>query len=204
MNDKPFAPATERNSRPILDVIREEFRGLKSILEVGSGTGQHAVYFAAELAHVTWQTSDIEVNHAGIQAWLRHAALPNVRDPLSLDVLTAEPPVDTYDAVFSANTAHIMSFTAVEKMFSIVSSVLENAGVFALYGPFRIGGEFNSPSNARFHQSLRQQDAAMGIRHLEDLDRLADMGGMKRARMYAMPANNQLVIWLKDTVGNEK
>ena len=198
MNDKPFAPASERNSQPILDVIRDEFLGLQSILEVGSGTGQHAVCFAAELAQLTWQTSDIEANHAGIKAWLRDAGLPNTRDPLSLDVLRDKMPVDNYDGVFSANTAHIMSFAAVEKMFSIVSAVLHDAGVFALYGPFRIGGEFNSSSNARFHHSLRQQDAEMGIRHLEDLDRLAEAGGLQRVRLYAMPANNQLVVWIKN------
>ena len=198
MNDKPFAPASERNSQPILDVIRDEFLGLQSILEVGSGTGQHAVCFAAELAQLTWQTSDIEANHAGIKAWLRDAGLPNTRDPLSLDVLRDKMPVDNYDGVFSANTAHIMSFAAVEKMFSIVSAVLHDAGVFALYGPFRIGGEFNSSSNARFHHSLRQQDAEMGIRHLEDLDRLAEAGGLQRTRLYAMPANNQLVVWIKN------
>lgn len=198
MNDKPFAPASERNSQPILDVIRDEFLGLQSILEVGSGTGQHAVCFAAELAQLTWQTSDIEANHAGIKAWLRDAGLPNTRDPLSLDVLRDKMPTDNYDGVFSANTAHIMSFAAVEKMFSIVSAVLHDAGVFALYGPFRIGGEFNSSSNARFHHSLRQQDAEMGIRHLEDLDRLAEAGGLQRTRLYAMPANNQLVVWIKN------
>ena len=199
MNDKPFAPATERNSQPILDVIREEFRDFGSILEIGSGTGQHAVFFAAELVHLTWQCSDVEANHSGIRAWLEDAGLPNTRDPLSLDVLTAELPSGKYDAVFSANTAHIMSFAAVERMFSIVGSVLHDDGVFALYGPYRIGGEFNSASNAAFHLSLRQQDAAMGIRHIEDLDRLAEEGGMYRARLYGMPANNMLVIWLKDT-----
>ncbi|MDH3350561.1 MAG: class I SAM-dependent methyltransferase [Gammaproteobacteria bacterium] len=197
MNHKPFAAAAERNSQPILDVIREEFGGLTSVLEVGSGTGQHAVRFAAELAHVTWQTSDVAENHAGVKAWLRDAGLPNIRNPLALDVLTDKVPADTYDGVFSANTAHIMSLAAVEKMFSTVSAVLPEAGVFVLYGPFRIGGNFNSPSNAQFHRSLREQDATMGVRHLEDLDRLAEAGEMQRVRLYAMPANNQLVVWKK-------
>lgn len=203
MNDKPFAPAPERNKGAILRVIQEEFRNCSSVLEIGSGTGQHAVHFAAELAHLTWQTSDVEENHAGIRAWLRDAALQNVRDPLVLDVCTASASEGEYDGVFSANTAHIMSFAAVEKMFALVGSSLSGDGVFVLYGPFRQEGEFNTLSNARFHESLRQNDAGMGIRHLEDLDRLAVAGGMRRSRLYAMPANNHIVAWRKVEAGIE-
>ncbi len=197
MSYKPHAPATDRNKQAILSVIRQEFGDCSSILEIGSGTGQHAVHFAAELDHVTWQTSDVQENHAGIRSWLRDAALPNVRAPFVLDVLTAPVPDERYDGVFSANTAHIMSFEGVEKMFSLVGSVLNDSGVFVLYGPFRQKGEFNAPSNAAFHESLRQQNHEMGVRHLEDLDRLAAKGGMRRARVYAMPANNHIVVWLK-------
>jgi predicted O-methyltransferase YrrM len=203
MNDKPFAPATERNKEAILCVIREEFRSCRSVLEIGSGTGQHAVHFAAELANLTWQTSDVAQNHAGIRAWLREASLQNVRDPLLLDVCTAEAQEQKYDGVFSANTAHIMSFAAVEKMFELVSSSLNEGGVFVLYGPFRQDGEFNTSSNARFHESLQQNDADMGIRHLEDLDRLAASGRMRRSRLYAMPANNHMVVWRKREAGIE-
>jgi SAM-dependent methyltransferase len=199
MSDKPFAVATERNSQPILGVIREEFRDLASILEIGSGTGQHAACFAAELGYLTWQTSDVEENHPGIRAWLRDAALPNVREPLVLDVLTAKAPAESYDGVYSSNTAHSMSFPAVEKMFSLVSAALNEGGVFVLYGPFRQGGEFNTVSNADFHRSLRERDADIGIRHLEDLDRLAEAGGMDRVRLYAMPANNHIAVWVKDS-----
>ena len=197
MNDKPFAAATERNSQPILDVVREEFRHSGSILEIGSGTGQHAVCFGSELGNVIWQTSDVAENHAGIRAWLAEAALPNVRGPIVLDVLTDGAPSGTYHGVFSANTAHIMSFAVVEKMFLLVASVLAEDGIFVLYGPFRQGGEFNTQSNAEFHESLRQRDSAMGIRHLEDLDRLAAAGGMDRVRFYAMPANNHIAVWIK-------
>jgi len=204
MNDKPFAPATERNKEAILRVIREEFRNCSSVLEIGSGTGQHAVHFAKELGHLTWQTSDVQENHAGIHTWLRDSALQNVRDPLVLDVCTARVPEQMYDGVFSANTAHIMSFAAVEKMFSLVSSSLQTDGVFVLYGPFRQEGEFNTSSNARFHESLRQNDTEMGIRHLEDLERLAVAGGMRRMRLYAMPANNHIVVWKKTQAGSEQ
>lgn len=197
MSNKPFAPATERNRDAILQVLRAEFANRHSILEIGSGTGQHAVYFAAELGHLTWQTSDVAENHAGILAWLHEACLENVREPLLLDVTKDSAPVGRYDGIFSANTAHIMSWGAVEQMFSLAASALCDDGVLALYGPFRQSGEFNTSSNAEFHRSLRQTDPAMGIRHLEDLDRLATKGGMRRLRLYAMPANNHIAIWQK-------
>jgi hypothetical protein len=197
MTAKPFAPASERNSLPILGVIRLEFGNLESVLEIGSGTGQHAVCFGAALPHLMWQTSELEEHHEGIRAWLDEAALHNVREPVPLDVMTASLPAESYDGVFSANTAHIMSFAAVEKMFTLVSAVLRDDGVFCLYGPFRQGGEFNTPSNAAFHESLLQRDPEMGIRHLEDLDRLGLDGGLYRTRKYAMPANNHLIVWEK-------
>lgn len=199
MIDKPFAPATERNSRPILGVIRHEFCAARSVLEIGSGTGQHAVCFGAALDHLTWQTSELEENHAGIRAWLDEAGLRNVRAPLPLDVRSVSMLPESFDGVFSANTAHIMSFAAVEKMFSLVAAVLNGDGVFCLYGPFRQDDDFGTPSNAEFHKSLRQRDEEMGIRHLEDLDRLATDGGMHRSALYAMPANNFLAVWKKES-----
>lgn len=202
MSDKPFAPATERNSQPILDVIRNEFHDLETILEIGSGTGQHAVCFAAELGHLKWQTSDVPANHDGIRAWLREASLANVLEPLTLDVLTAEIPATIYDGVYSANTAHIMSFEAVEKMFSLASAVLADAGVFVLYGPFRQNGKFNTQSNADFDESLRQRDPQMGIRDIDELDRLARAGSMHRVRFFALPANNHIAVWVKDSSGD--
>jgi len=197
MTVKPFARPTGRNCQPILDVLRNEFRQANSVLEIGSGTGQHAVAFAAKLGHLVWQTSDLDENHEGIRTWLTDAALPNLREPLSLDVRTAAMDGTVYDAAFSANTAHIMSIAAVEKMFALVADALRISGVFCLYGPFRQGGEFDTCSNAEFHKSLRSQDAAMGIRHLEDLDQFAATGGMRRERLYAMPANNLIVVWQK-------
>ena len=197
MKNKPHAPATERNAAAILDVLRVELGEAGSVLEIGSGTGQHAVTFAAALDHLTWQTSDRDENLDGINAWVADSGLDNVLQPLSLDVLRVETLPDHYDAVFSANTAHIMSSAAVTKMFALVAAALDEAGRFCLYGPFREGGEFNTASNAEFHRSLRQQDPDMGIRHLEDLDRYAKAGSMQRLRQYAMPANNLLVVWQK-------
>jgi cyclopropane fatty-acyl-phospholipid synthase-like methyltransferase len=199
MIDKPFAPATERNSQAILDVIRHEFRKCRSVLEIGSGTGQHAVTFASELSHLTWQTSDRDENHDGINAWLSDAVSENVLPPLSLDVLTETCAESNYDGVFSANTSHIMSFAAVKKMFAIASSTLLDDGVFCLYGPFSIDGNFNSASNDEFDRSLRARDAQMGIRDLADLDQLAGAHCLRRTGLYSMPANNYLAVWLKQT-----
>lgn len=198
MTEKPYAEAAARNSEAIFGAIRAEFRELESILEIGSGTGQHAVFFCQALDHLVWQTSDVPANHGGIGAWLADASLPNVLEPLALDVLDAGLPRERYDGVYSANTAHIMSPEAVEKMFIFVAAVLQDSGVFVLYGPFRQGGRFNTPSNADFHGSLRQRDPAMGIRHIEELDSFAQRGGMRRVRLYAMPANNNLAVWVKD------
>ena len=198
MMGKPHAPAAERNAAAILDLLRIELADAKAILEIGSGTGQHAVTFGRAMPHLIWQTSDLDENHAAILSWIDDAVLANVLAPLSVDVMTSSLPAKHYDAVFSANTAHIMSYPAVEKMFDLVATTLRDDGRFCLYGPFREAGEFNTESNAAFHRSLIATHPDMGIRHLEDLDQLANAGGMHRVRRYAMPANNLLVVWQKD------
>ena len=197
MTDKPNAPATGRNSQPILDVLRSEFATARSVLEIGSGTGQHAVYFARELENLVWHTSDRAENIAGITTWVDDSGLRNVRSPIELDVLSSPRPDTKFDAVFSANTAHIMSFAAVRRMFEVVAHCLQPNGVFCLYGPFNEDGEFTSPSNEQFDLSLRGQNPQMGIRDIRDLDDLAKDNDMQRLRNYAMPANNQIVIWTK-------
>jgi len=197
MAEKPFAEYAERNSAPILEVLRAEFSACSTVLEIGSGTGQHAARFAAALPNLLWQTSDLEENHAGINAWVDGAELTNLQAPLSLDVFAAELPSAGYDAVFSANTAHIMSLAGVRKMFEIVGRVLTQRGVFCLYGPFRQGDEFNAPSNAAFHEFLRARNSDMGIRHLEVLEQFGSANGLSRVRLYAMPANNHLAVWHK-------
>ena len=199
MVDKPFAEYAERNGGPILDVLTDEFAATSRVLEIGSGTGQHAARFAAAMPHLMWQTSDLAENHPGITAWVNDANLDNLLAPLHLDVLTAEHSPAAYDCVFSANTAHIMSFDAVTRMFALVGEGLMDRGVFCLYGPFRRAGEFNTESNARFDQALRSRDPEMGIRDLEDLDALATANGMRRQRLYAMPANNHIAVWQRGT-----
>jgi cyclopropane fatty-acyl-phospholipid synthase-like methyltransferase len=192
---RPCASAAARNAAPILDVLRHELRDCSTVFEIGSGTGQHAVAFAAALPGLEWQTSDLAQSHEGILAWIAEAGLGNVLAPLSFDVLTAELPRERYDAVFSANTAHIMSYAAVRRMFRLVGGVLQRPGVFCLYGPFSRGGAFSTDSNEAFDASLRARNPAMGIRDLDDLETLAADNGMQLARVYAMPANNLLVVW---------
>lgn len=193
----PDAPATVRNRQPILEVLRVELAASRAVLEIGSGTGQHAVFFAEHLPGIHWQTSDVPDNHAGITAWLRKAGLDNVDRPLRLDVLRDADPAGEFDAVFSANTAHIMSIDAVVAMFALVGRLLPPAGPLCLYGPFRIDGEFTSASNAEFDASLKSRDPAMGIRDLEYLDDLAFAAGLQRTALIAMPANNFIAVWRK-------
>lgn len=199
MIDRPFSAYADRNGGPILDVLRDELSNCTSILEIGSGTGQHAVRFAGEMPHLCWQTSDLDENHEGIGAWVRESKLTNLLPPLSLDVLTADVPAASVDGVYSANTAHIMSFDAVAKMFALVSTALTAGGVFCLYGPFRQDGEFNTASNAAFDENLRSRNPDMGIRAIESLDELGTKHGLSRVRLYAMPANNHFAVWRKET-----
>jgi SAM-dependent methyltransferase len=197
MTEPLFAESAARNTWPILEVLRREFRGVSEVLEIGSGTGQHAVVFGAELAPTGWQTSDLEANLAGINALIERAGAGNVRAPLALDVRSAAMRPASFDAVFSANTAHIMGIEAVRAMFTLVGDVLQAAGVFCLYGPFRMRGRFNTPSNAAFDRNLRARDAAMGIRDIEVLDEFGALCGLQRQHLYAMPANNFIGVWKK-------
>jgi len=195
---KPFAESCIQNQEPILGVLRELLPERRHLLEIGSGTGQHAVYFAPEFPQLSWQTSDLTENHAGILAWLAESKSSNILSPLSLDVRTPHWPQTTFDAVFSANTAHIMSWEAVVAMFSGIGRILEPGGIFALYGPFNYGGRYTSDSNMRFDLWLKQRDPLSAIRNFEDLDRLASEAGMVLWRDYAMPVNNRTLVWRKD------
>jgi len=199
MTDKPYAEYAARNSEPILEVLRREFRDARDVLEIGSGTGQHAVHFAARVPEWRWQTSDLDENHAAINAWIEAAGLDNVLGPLSLDVRSDSVAAASCDAAFSANTAHIMSIDAVRRMFSVVGDALRADGVFCLYGPFRISGTFNTASNEQFDAGLRRRDPVMGVRDIESLDDFASVGGLHRQRLYAMPTNNFVAVWTRRT-----
>lgn len=194
---KPFSEACEENKGPILAVLERLFVETRVVLEIGSGTGQHAVWLAAALPHLTWQTSDRSENHPGIRAWLDEAGPPNVLPPIELDVAGAWPE-GRFDAVFSANTTHIMSWPEVELMFEGIGRVLEAGGCLALYGPFNFGGNYTSESNARFDQWLKNRDPHSGIRHFEELDALARSHGLSFVEDIPMPVNNRTLVWRRD------
>ncbi len=199
-DSRPYSDPCERNKEPILKVLREEFRATADVLEIGSGTGQHAVHFAPRLPHLVWHTSDLEENHAGIRAWIEEALMAqpemkNLRSPLLLDVRERPWPIAGVDAIFSSNAVHIMSWPEVEKMFDGIGDVLAEGGKVCLYGPFNYGGRYTSESNASFDEWLHERSPVSGIRNFEDLDRLASQIGMKLTADHEMPANNRILVW---------
>jgi len=190
-----LAEACERNKGPILAVLTGVFAASRSVLEIGSGTGQHAVHFARHLTHLVWQPSELGEQLVPLAERIRLEGSPNLRPPIELDVRRQPWPVEAVDAVFSANTLHIMAWDAVEDFFRGVRAVLRAPGVLCVYGPFRYGGAYTSASNAEFDRFLRQRDPASGIRDFEALARLARAAGLEPAADYAMPANNQTLVW---------
>lgn len=194
--DKPFSQACENNKGPILEQLSVLFTAPCTILEIGTGTGQHAVHFARQLPHLTWQPSDHPQNHLTCLPWLEEAGLANLNAPIPLDVREPQWPVPcAVHGVFSANTAHIMSWTEVELMFHGVAHLLPEGSLFCLYGPFQYQGKHTSVSNAQFDQHLRARDPAMGIRDLTNLQTLGRDYGLELEQDIAMPANNRLTVW---------
>lgn len=192
--EKPTAPSCERNREPILEVLRTHFADRQRVLEIGSGTGQHAVHFAAGLPWLSWQTSERAENLRGIQAWLDEAALPNTPQPMELDVGSTWPTL-TFDAVFSANTLHIMGWLEVQRLFDQLPTVTNTGALLVVYGPFNYSGRYSSDSNAAFDQWLKARGAHMAIRDAEAIDALAARTGFALIDDIAMPANNRCRVW---------
>ena len=195
---KRFSDACERNREPILGVLRRVFADRRHVLEIGSGTGQHAAYFAPELPQLDWQPSDVADNLPSIRIWREEAQSPGLREPIELDVDRPFPALRA-DAVFSANTCHIMSWPQVERMFAGIAALLPPGGVLALYGPFHYNGEPTSPSNAEFDAWLRGRDRLSGVRDFEDIRDLARRHGLALEEDNAMPANNRLLVFRRGT-----
>lgn len=191
---KPFSEACERNREPILGVLRRVFADRTNVLEIGSGTGQHAAYFAPELPHLVWQPSDVSAHLPGIRMWVQDASVPNLRAPIPLDVEGAWPAFSA-DAAFSANTCHIMSWPQVERLFDGIGKRLPSRGVFCVYGPFNYAGQYTSQSNAGFDAMLRARDPASGLRDFEAVVALAEKNGLGLEEDNAMPANNRLLVF---------
>lgn len=196
MNELPSSPASERNKEPILARLRFLFANATRVLEIGGGTGQHAVHFAAHMPWLKWTCSDHAEQYAILRARIEQSSLENLQGPIELDVMCAWP-TDKFDAVFSANTAHIMPWPAVEKMFDGVGQLLANRGRFVLYGPFHYSGAATSAGNAAFDHELHSRGGGEGIRDVDDVNQLAGQQQLQLIADFAMPANNRMLAWEK-------
>lgn len=193
-----YSEACERNKGPILEILRRELIGAHRVLEIGSGTGQHAVHFARHLPWLVWQPTDREDYFPDLEARLTLEGTPNLEPPQLLDVRNDSWSIGRVDAVFSANTLHIMSWDAVKDFFRGAGKTVAGGGRLCVYGPFRYNGDYTSDSNARFDQHLKLNDPDSGIRDFEAVTALAEARGFRLLHDYAMPANNQLLVWEKD------
>jgi len=198
LGEKPFSQACENNKQPILDILLRVFSDRKQVLEIGSGTGQHAVHFAPQLPQLIWQTADLEHNHEGINAWIDDNPAENLRSPLPLDADHLPWLFDPVDAAFTANTCHIMAWSSVVNMFAGLDSAMEPNATLAIYGPFNYNGKFTSESNARFDQWLKQKAHHQGIRDFEAINKLAGKIGLSLIEDNEMPANNRLLVWQRN------
>jgi cyclopropane fatty-acyl-phospholipid synthase-like methyltransferase len=195
--------ACERNKGPILEILAGAFTHTRRVLEIGSGTGQHATHFAAHLPHLIWQPSDTGDYLSGLRERIAAEGTPNLRPPIELDVRHQPWPVEPVDAVFSANTLHIMGWDAVKALFRGVGTVMTGPAVLCIYGPFRYGGRYTSASNAEFDRFLRARDPASGIRDFEEVNTLSSDQGLTLLADHPMPANNQLIIWHKRALSSQ-
>ena len=190
-----FSDACERNKDPILKILKHEFNNSNLVLEIGSGTGQHAVYFGKHLSHLNWQPTDLNENLASIKERIDLEATDNVKPPIELDVSKHPWPILDVDAVFTANTFHIMSWELIENFFVGLGEVLNISGALCVYGPFKYRGKYTSESNEKFDGFLKSRDPQSGIRDFEDVNLLAIEQGLRLLEDHKMPANNQCIVW---------
>ena len=195
--NKPYSESCDQNSDAILSVIQPLLSECENLLEIGSGTGQHAVFFARNMPSITWHTSDCAPYLSGIKMWLNDAGLDNTRHPVELDVSHSKWPKTNVDAIFTANSVHIMSWQNVEALFKGVGDLLETGGLFIVYGPFNYDNAYTSESNQRFDGWLKSRDPQSGIRNYEDICELAVNADLSFVEDNAMPANNRILVWEK-------
>ncbi|HEU4517283.1 MAG TPA: DUF938 domain-containing protein [Steroidobacteraceae bacterium] len=191
----PFSEASERNKDPILEVLREEFAGCTHVLEIGSGTGQHAVHFALAMPHLVWQPSELPDGMPALRRRIFNEGPSNLRAPVTIDVTARPWDVRKVDGIFTANTLHIMGWLQVEAFFAGLPDVAKPGAVLAIYGPFSYAGAHTSPSNESFDRMLRARDRNSGVRDFEAVDDLARRSGFTLGADHAMPANNRTLVW---------
>lgn len=194
---KQLSPSSERNKEPILAVLREILPPRGLVLEIGSGTGQHATWFARHLPGIVWQPADLPESHPSIEAWRAEAGVPNLRAPLTLDLLDDRWPLAAADAVVCINTIHIVSWPGVERLFAGAGRILPPGGVMYVYGPYRYADRPLEPSNEEFDRWLKARDPRSGVRDFAAVDALAEANGLGLGGDRAMPANNRSIWWLK-------
>ena len=193
--NRPFSQSCENNKQPILQRIETIFHAPQTVWEIGSGTGQHGCYFAEKLPHLTWQTTDREENLSGINGWITDTRLPNLPKSLALNVTDQEWPCQYIDALFTANTLHIMHKHEVEFLFSGLRKYLTDNTTVCIYGPFNYRGQYTSQSNEQFDQWLKARDPESGIRDFEVIESLANKAGLLISDDFEMPANNRLLVF---------
>ena len=192
----PFSASADRNKQAIGDALEPWFNGISTVVEIGSGTGQHAVYLSARFPALQWWPTDRQENLAAIRERVSGSSTSNIARPFELDVSgVVQAPVEQFDRAYSANTAHIMRLREVEQMFGVVGELLAVDGIFALYGPFHYDGIHTAPSNAEFDHMLRQQAPHMGVRDKNSLDSYALAAGLDSLDDIEMPGNNRLLLW---------
>ena len=196
--EKPVAEACLRNQAPIAETLSHILTEPARVLEIGSGTGQHAVYISARLPHLTWQPSELAVNLPGIRAWMQDVRLPNVLEPLVLDMGGADWPTQVYDAVFTANTVHFVGWHLVDAMLDGVAGVLKPGGLFCVYGPFNYDRQYTSPGNQQLDLWLKSRDPESGIKDIAALCQHAQARGLQLRQDEVMPANNRLLVFVRD------
>ena len=193
----PFSEACERNKGPILEVLRKVFSKTETVLEIGSGTGQHAVYFSKHLSHLVWQPTELGERVAILKSRIDLEGPGNLLPAKELDVLRNNWELEKTDAVFIANVFHIAPIEVMHACLKGTSKCLKHLGIFCVYGPFRFGGEFTSPNNAQFDYLLKTNNPEWGIRDFEQLSLKAEEEGLTFQQNYSMPANNQLLVFKK-------
>ena len=199
----PFSEAYERNKGPILEILRKVFSRTESVLEIGSGTGQHAVHFSTHLSHLVWQPTELGERVAMLKSRIDLEGPRNLLPAKELDVLWNNWELEKNDAVFIANVFHISPIEVMHSCLKGTSKCLKRLGIFCVYGPFRFEGEFTSPSNAQFDCSLKTNNPEWGIRDFEQLCQVAEERGLTFQHNYSMPANNQLLVFKKHSrIGN--